>query len=526
MPESVSEKLGSAIAVIVLILLAAVIPAQERPGNMDYGVEEVGTILSWVDPGKALSAVALHRNLVIAPVASDHGGGEGVGALVAYNIDDPRNPVAVFDSRDYPERYHNIDDLTHYLGNLAEQHALSFDGDYLLLSERSLAPHYAVNKSPDEVKRSMGPGICVMDLSPLYDDNPETLPGIVCRFAYPNVKWVTNYGGYSFSPTWAGGDIVYAPTGNSGLYVVDTRDYSNPQLLAHLNRKELMNLTLRSAHVIGDILILSPVDIGVVNAEMLVMDVSDPSQPTILSSHPVQIGYQGTIYGSCFYNGATQKVQPQMMKAWDFSDPTAIKEITLKTGDDLAFNPEYVFFRDDKLHLGHYPGLVVYEQQGDAWTASTRLEPQHPPAKDYAFCSPIGNLVAVTSDHHVRSKLNLGVATAGLDLLPPEVRYVVPQSGSTGMPLSTKIGISFSDFIDPTSLSSDTVILRNTANDTLVACGTSHTTGIVNIVPEQPLEPGTQYELSVTSGVRDACGNPYAGELVITRFTTGVQTAD
>ncbi|RYD39318.1 MAG: hypothetical protein EOP85_16155, partial [Verrucomicrobiaceae bacterium] len=54
----------------------------EGPGipNVAYTAGQVGSNLSRLDPGKAVSMMAMHRGYLFVPLSADHGGGQGAGA--------------------------------------------------------------------------------------------------------------------------------------------------------------------------------------------------------------------------------------------------------------------------------------------------------------------------------------------------------------------------------------------------------------------------------------------------------------
>ena len=481
----------------------------DYPFNKAYKPDDMGVPLSWINTEAALSGVALHRGLVFAPLGYDHGGGMGLGAFALYNIDDPANPVSVFDSRDYPQLYH-LEGGEHYVGDFAEAHAIAFSGDLVLMSER----------------RPNSAGFSILDLGPLFDDDPESKPRIVSRFSYPGVGIPTNYEGYSFSPAWAGGRYVYAPTGSHGLYIIDTQDLRAPFLVAHLPKSQLYNQAVHSAVALGDLLILSPTAVAVNNEYVVFVDVSNPAQPKLINKHLVSIGYQGFVYGSKFYGGGTRvENQPSKLISYDFSDPENISE-QLLAETTLLKKPEYGFLKDDDLFIGHYPGLIKWKIDNNKASVATVMEPQHPPADDYAFVTPVGNLVVVTSDHNVESRMNIGVHDMAPDTRGPELRYALPKMGQNHVQRNTTIGFSFSDFIDPLSLSEQTLSLRKTGSTQAVSCGYSHLAGIVNIVPHHPLDANSSYEVLVTGMMTDQVGNPYVGERLLTRFSTGEQIED
>lgn len=480
------------------------------PFNKPILNAKAGDILSWIDPEKAISAVAYHKGLLITPLSFDFGGGIGEGALAAYNVDDPTNPKTVFDSRDYPNIYHNNESDKHYLGDLGEVHTLYFHKDYLYLTDRGK------NRN----------GFIILDLGPLFDDDPKTLPKVISRFYFPGVEKSTVYDGFSFSPVWVGGKYAFAPTGSTGLYIIDTTNLEKPRLLKHLTKDKLYNQVLRSAHAIGDLLILSPTAIASTTGDMVLLDISDPSNPFLINRHTIKVGYQGILYGSRFYNGAFSgdrgTAKTSEIITYDFSDVENIKTIELATTDQL-FKPEYIYVKDDDLYIGHYPGLTKWSVNQDKATLETRAEPQYPPADDYAFISSLGNLTVITSDHNVSSKLSIAAASIPPDTTAPKVNYILPKKGENNVSLLSKIGISFSDFIDNGSLEFGATYLIEKATKKVVPSNFSHGMGIVHIVPKAPLKTNTSYEVIITSNLKDTVGNAYQGEEIVTYFSTGDQ---
>jgi DNA-binding beta-propeller fold protein YncE len=482
------------------------------PFNKQYNKEDLGQILSWIDCGKALSAVGYHRGLMVTPISFDFGGGIGDGAFVAYNIDDPRNPKSVFDSRDYPELYHTKN-TEHYLGDLGEHHGLYFHKDMILLTDRGENHN----------------GFLILDLSPLYDNNPKTLPKVVSRYHFPGVEKSTVYDGFSFAPAWVGGKYVYAPTGSTGLFIISTENLAEPKLLSHTRKEELYNQTLRSVHPIGDLLVLSPAAIASTKGDMVLMDVSNPKNPNLISRQTIKVGYQGILYGNRFYNGAftgnKNKDKYSNILTYDFTNPFDIKEIELATTDKLL-KPEYAFLKDDNLFLGHYPGLSRWDIKDDKATFIVAVEPQHPPANDYAFVSPLGNLVIVTSDHKVDSKLNIGVHQIEPDLKDPVVKSVRPKNLQKNVSVFTKIGISFSDFIDNECLEKGAIYIKEKGSGNIIESGFSHGMGIVHAIPLKPLKKNTSYEIHITKNMMDMVGNSYIGKSLISEFSTGSEITD
>ncbi len=435
-------------------------PNIDRPG-------QVNSVLSSVNTGKAVSAVMMHRGYLFVPMGADHGGGKGAGAFSFYDLSDPANPLAIFDSRDYPALF-QISSSLHYAGDFAEYHSPVASGNLFLMSET----------------RPSSAGFSILDVSNLYDSDPGTLPQVIGRYSFPNVTSPTNYDGYSFAPAWQGSRYVFAPTGANGLYIVDTTNPASPTLLAHRTRAQLSNQTLRAGVVIGNLLVLSPSAVAIANGRVLLFDVSDPANPTQIGSFTTPIGYQGFIYGSEFFGAADGTLD-----SYDFTNPASpVRKIYTTTAGATLDRPEYGFGKDGFLFLGHYPGMTKWDMAQNPAPLVATVAPQNPAADDYAFITPLGNLIAVTSDHSTTKKLNFGVHDAARDSLPPAVNFVSPANGSVNMNRKSRVGICFTDFIEASSIGTTTLIIRDAATRTTVPGSYSHMLGIVNFVPDQLLQ--------------------------------------
>ena len=464
-----------------------------------YTKEEVGNILSQNNTnGKAVSAVVMHNGYLFVPLGADHGGGKGDGAFAFYDISDERNPVVVFDSRDYPNVYHNKRSFN-YVGNWGEIHSLPIIGNRMVISETD----------NDEA------GIAIFDATNFYDDDPATLPEIIGRFKYPGVTNPTNYDGYSFSLASKGGKYVYAPTGASGLYIIDISDPTNPTLAKHVTTPQLSGVFPRAAVILGDMLILTDVNNG---RNMLVMDITDPENPVRLShKNNFDLGYQGFLYGSEFFSTANGSI-----RAYDLSDPSNIttKIYNSNTGSHFL-NPEYGFGKDNNIFIGHYPGLTKWDLNNPS-APIARCEPMNPTADDYAFITPLGNTAVITSDHNHNNKLNFAVHQNEPDDLPPSVNYILPKNEASLVSINASVGISFTDFIDPLSINHSTIEILNTSTNVIVHGTYSQMFGFVNFVPNSPLDENTTYEVILKDqGVKDWSGNAIDEDMVVSVFSTG-----
>lgn len=474
----------------------------DGPGveSRSYPAGQVGTILSHVDTGAAISGVSMHRGYLIVPMGADHGGGRGAGCLTVFDVSNLTTPREIFDSRDDPARYHSASQPD-YFGDFAEMHHISTAGDLMLVPE---------------LNASYG-GFRILNLGPLYDESVATKPAIVGRYIFPGGTTPTNYDGYSFAIAWQGSRYVYAPTGSGGLFVVDTTDPANPVLLKHMPRSELSNLTLRSATVIGNLLILNSTAQGS-SFEALVMDISDPADPKQISSFTGPMGYQGFVYGSSFYGAGIPLVRH------DFSDPQNVVATTLASGSALNVfdRHEYGFGKDDHLFIGHYPGSTKWLVSGNTATFVNRVDSGIVPADDHAFITPLGNVVAIATDHSNPRKLIFGVHDAARDMQPPVPNFHSPSANATNVSLTSRVGVCFTDFIDAGSLNTESFRVRVIGQQDSIPGSLSAKEGIVNFVPDADLAPNTTYEVFLAAGgVRDYAGNAVPADSAVFRFSTG-----
>lgn len=476
--------------------------AADGPGlpNVAYPAERVGEILSIVDPGKAVSAATLHRGYLFVPLSADHGGGQGAGGFAFYDVSNPENPQSVFDSRDDAPRYHTPSSPD-YVGDWAEIHHLTVSGDLMMISER----------------RNGSAGFSILDVAPFYDNDPATKPKRLSVFSFQGATSPTNYDGFSFAPAWQGSRYVYAPTGAQGLYIVDTKDLSNPTLLRHMSRASLGNVTLRGAWVIGNLLILAEGDVQS-NFQARTFDISDPANPRQLASFGGPFGYHGFVYGSSFYGGGSP------IARHDFTNPTSIIRTDLQANPGFD-RPEYGYGHDGNLFIGHYPGATKWKLNGNIAEPAGRVNSGL--VDDHAFLNPLGNLVMLCSDHNNDRKMMIGIHGTEKDVLPPRPLFVSPSNGATGQHVLSRVGISFSDFVDPSSLNSSTLTVRNFATGEIISGSYSAMMGIVNFVPDVPLLENTTYDVVLSAnGVKDQSRNAVGNDVHVTRFSTGSSLDD
>jgi hypothetical protein len=104
------------------------------------------------------------------------------------------------------------------------------------------------------------------------------------------------------------------------------------------------------------------------------------------------------------------------------------------------------------------------------------------------------------------------------DTTPPTVSSTDPANAATGVPINQNINATFSEAMDPSTITSDTVTLRQGA--TPVAGTVSYAGNTAIFTRASNLAPNTVYTATVTTGARDLAGNALAND-VVWSFTTG-----
>jgi hypothetical protein len=119
-------------------------------------------------------------------------------------------------------------------------------------------------------------------------------------------------------------------------------------------------------------------------------------------------------------------------------------------------------------------------------------------AKDAAGnTSPVSNTVTVT-----------------VDMTPPKVSSVSPTSGAKNVARSTGVTGTFSERMNPATLSTSTVTLVKDGTTTPISATVSYndSTKKVTLTPQSNLDARTKYTAKVGSGVKDLAGNALAAD--------------
>lgn len=126
-----------------------------------------------------------------------------------------------------------------------------------------------------------------------------------------------------------------------------------------------------------------------------------------------------------------------------------------------------------------------------------------------------------TDDNKSQNSLNWSFTTAGsiADVTAPVVSSVVPANNSTAVVTSTKATVTFSEALNPSTVTAATFTLKQ--GSTAVPGAVSYTGTTATFTPATALSAGLIYIATITSGVKDVAGNALATPYVWSFTTAG-----
>ncbi len=140
-------------------------------------------------------------------------------------------------------------------------------------------------------------------------------------------------------------------------------------------------------------------------------------------------------------------------------------------------------------------------------------------AVDLAGNALVTNVSGVTSNTNYTWTFTTGT---GSDTTAPMLSTTDPPHGATGVPTGHRVSATFSEVMDPLSISTSTFAL---VQGTTPVPGTVNYSGVTAVfTPAVDLAPNTEYMATVTTGAVDLCKNPLAIGRTWT-FTTGADPA-
>jgi hypothetical protein len=110
------------------------------------------------------------------------------------------------------------------------------------------------------------------------------------------------------------------------------------------------------------------------------------------------------------------------------------------------------------------------------------------------------------------------------DATAPTVTGTINADGATGVAINTKVGATFSEGMDPLTITNLTFTFKETVSGAAVAGTTTYSGVSAVFIPASALTVNTRYTATITTGAEDLAGNPLAANYGWS-WTTGA-TAD
>ncbi|KAA1247730.1 RICIN domain-containing protein [Aquimarina sp. RZ0] len=456
---------------LIYLFILVCVHVQAQLPNQSYTDNELS---------KIISPQMSRRHFNQPSVISGHVVFAGNAKHEIWNISDPYNPVFVSEM------------ISRHASGEAESHQVSYMKD---------------NNGKIYLVTISGKGIDIWDVNDIK--NPKYLAAL----ELPGI----DYGDVS-NAVWGvscQGSVIYVGATNNGLYVINAKNKSNPVLVKKLSTTEIGGIFAGPLFNIGNLLVITtPKN----RAGIATLDISDSFNPVLLDSYKSnKKSYIGGFYGK-----HATLITP--FRAIDVTtDPSNIKvvnEKSLKVSEYVSYDDGYLFLGGKR---GGTEGIWKYDISDISNPRLVSRIKGRDRRWDDQFSCPIGNIVVVADDQNVGGYVGgiIAVHDTKRDTKAPEVIYVNPTNESIKQSVNSKIGISFSSWINFNKINNSAFKVRKV--DGAVVEGTfgwTYTT--VTFEPSEPLEANTQYEVILeTNGIEDLVGNKLTNRYRSTFTTKG-----
>ena len=337
---------------------------------------------------------------------------------------------------------------------------------------------------------------------------------VVSRLELPGFLYPDAYQRVTLAVFWQT-PWLYVAGADNGIYVIDASDPLAPVLVNQY--KFAPTLRVGQVQVIGNLLMASAAE----GKRTALLNVGKPDFPQPIAGGEFAIereSYFSNVGGG--YALYAPKEGGGGLIVWDIHDPGKPKPVADYSSGG---NGGYVFVKDELAFVGESSFANVYDISDIAAPVEVM---QMNLVGDLDTVTPIANVAVLSVDDKADKDRGSIVVPfqAAADTTPPKVTWVYPQDGAEGLAVFSRVGVTFSEFVDVKSAWAGSVRVYETGTDPALTRVDGHVStqeNIVNFSPKQMLRPGVSYTLEIPAGgVRD-----YSGNVIAEAFTSTFKTA-
>lgn len=316
----------------------------------------------------------------------------------------------------------------------------------------------------------------------------------------------------SYQPPYAYGTASGYFNSSGNLDVVDASDPRNPRVVNTVNGPGTVGFPFGAVHAIGNWLIVS----GSEANGQAIFDISNPTNPVLLGRITTanEDTYESTVNGYRIFAARGGG----WLTIFDIRDPRNPILVRQSNHPDATgeFSYEYVNVKENYVFASTGTALILYDQT----TFQEVLRgPAFPNGGEGEVVHPMGNLALFLHDNPGNAAKFVPWTTEP-DRTGPSVNMVVPLDGAVNQARTSRVGVTFTDFVDGRTVNASTFIVRPVGGSALTGRYSLSVYGYVNFTPDAPLQADTTYEVVIPSGgIRDLTGNGIVG--FTSRFSTG-----
>lgn len=355
----------------------------------------------------------------------------------------------------------------------------------------------------------------------VFDITDKQHPEWVGELELPGFFYPEAYFWVSLSTFWQG-DVLYVSTGLLGVFLVDMSDPTQPILISDEAVKVQTQVT-GSFHALGNLALASSAGTAITAT----FDIGDPLDPQPLAQWDVR-GSDGDVAAYYFANVGgeyalfARKGDGGGPIVYDLRDPLEPAFV----GDALNLEADggYVFRHEDVLFQGESEFASIY-----SFDDPTNMQEllRFDLEGDLDTPTPIGNIAVLSVD----SGAAAGQPTAMVpwstepDTRGPQVKLTSPTDGALQVPLTTRVGLSFDELLEVRSGHPGAVRVYDQYGE-LQAGRVQVQESLVNWTPDDELLPDMTYFVVVpVGGIADSSLNPVEVEHRFA-FSTGAEVGE